>query len=476
MAISHVWSDGTGAGTWARGIVNECLYQNFVNIARNFDCEGIWWDAISLPADRKVHTHAMNRMHENYEHASITLVHNRYLSTMRWATPAAACFALVMSPRFTRGWTAMELAASRPGTVYVLFANHRLVELGEILRGVGEVTHGYHHIASGLIRHVDVISKVTTVNDLLTILGPRYTSWARDKAIIAGLLVRVPNVASMSQTDIYQAVLRKVKTVHVGNLFHGKTTMQAPGFQWCPSDLFQMPIAMASDAGSPLKINDEGELLGIMRVGCLTRYSKTMTVLAGDNHPLIRARTEYALENPGGYLFVGHPSDFARGLILRVALRRNDRLGRGRELGRVQAEISMNCQIVGTVVLGRPEWVTEAGQGDVQMRVRLTGDADQPAEKGVYACEIVREVHREAGWEMRRQEFQLQCACRPKPEHAIDLGHGITDQEIAMMYEKLERKRYPTPRQRAGPDTAMRRPRGSRDRGWVQRRRGALEE
>src|SRR5207253_2883514 len=33
MAISHVWSDGTGAGLWGDGYVNECLYKYFSNIA-----------------------------------------------------------------------------------------------------------------------------------------------------------------------------------------------------------------------------------------------------------------------------------------------------------------------------------------------------------------------------------------------------------------------------------------------------------
>lgn len=104
---------------------------------------------------------------------------------MPWITAAEASFALVMSPWFTRGWTALELAVSRLDAVYVLFAD-RLSKLDDILTTPGEVTHAYHHVASDLTRRV--MDKVKTVNDLLTALGPRYTSWARDKAIIAGLL------------------------------------------------------------------------------------------------------------------------------------------------------------------------------------------------------------------------------------------------------------------------------------------------
>lgn len=37
MAISHVWSDGTGAGAnWSRGEVNRCLYDYFKGIALQF--------------------------------------------------------------------------------------------------------------------------------------------------------------------------------------------------------------------------------------------------------------------------------------------------------------------------------------------------------------------------------------------------------------------------------------------------------
>lgn len=52
MAISHVWSDGTGTGAWKQGEVNECLYNYFRGIAKRFQCEGIWWDTICIPKDK----------------------------------------------------------------------------------------------------------------------------------------------------------------------------------------------------------------------------------------------------------------------------------------------------------------------------------------------------------------------------------------------------------------------------------------
>jgi hypothetical protein len=100
----------------------------------------------------------------------------------------------------------------------------------------GEVTHAYYLIHR-------VMHKANTLNDLLTALGPRYTSCARDKVIIAGLPIGVRNLASLSQLEVYQAVLKYLSKVEVGNLFHGMTTIQTSGFRWCPSDLFRMPPA-----------------------------------------------------------------------------------------------------------------------------------------------------------------------------------------------------------------------------------------
>jgi hypothetical protein len=69
MAISHVWSDGTGTGTWPSKQVNECLYGYFKGTAERFQCEGIWWDTLCVPQDRNVRSEALNIMHHNYEYA-----------------------------------------------------------------------------------------------------------------------------------------------------------------------------------------------------------------------------------------------------------------------------------------------------------------------------------------------------------------------------------------------------------------------
>lgn len=79
MAISHVWSDGTGNGLSANGEVNECLYRFFERIARRWDCTGIWWDAICIPKDKAAKDKAIKRMENNYEAARFTLVHDCYI-------------------------------------------------------------------------------------------------------------------------------------------------------------------------------------------------------------------------------------------------------------------------------------------------------------------------------------------------------------------------------------------------------------
>jgi hypothetical protein len=79
MAISHVWSDGTGAGAWPPGLVNECLYDFFMRIAEQFQCEGIWRDTICIPIGKAARSKAIINIHRNYEDVRITLVHDCFL-------------------------------------------------------------------------------------------------------------------------------------------------------------------------------------------------------------------------------------------------------------------------------------------------------------------------------------------------------------------------------------------------------------
>ncbi|KEY71550.1 hypothetical protein S7711_09972 [Stachybotrys chartarum IBT 7711] len=168
MAISHVWSDGTGNGAWTSGKVNECLYSYFRKIAEQFQCEGIWWDTVCIPQqDRILRSKALNVMQANYEYARITLVHDCFLRKLSWADPGTACFAIIMSPWFSRGWTALELAKSRK--VKIIFKDS-IKDLDEVI--LKKVEDG--NIAAKAINNLRKL--ITGIEELLATLGPRHTS------------------------------------------------------------------------------------------------------------------------------------------------------------------------------------------------------------------------------------------------------------------------------------------------------------
>ncbi|KAF3767954.1 hypothetical protein M406DRAFT_232427, partial [Cryphonectria parasitica EP155] len=166
MAISHVWSDGTGAGAWSSRQVNFCLYKYFRDIAERFSCWGIWWDTLCIPQDRVARAKSLSFMDLNYAYARITLVHDRFLRNLIFEGPDAACFAIVMSAWFTRGWTALELARSRK--VKVVFKDSIKDLDYDILDRVEK-----HNIAAGTLRNLRN-AHVSGVDDLLNTLGSRY--------------------------------------------------------------------------------------------------------------------------------------------------------------------------------------------------------------------------------------------------------------------------------------------------------------
>jgi hypothetical protein len=79
MAISHVWSDGTGNGAWQDGEVNKCLYRFFGEIADQFHCDGIWWDTLCIPRAKAARTQAIRKIQSKYQDARMTLVHDCFL-------------------------------------------------------------------------------------------------------------------------------------------------------------------------------------------------------------------------------------------------------------------------------------------------------------------------------------------------------------------------------------------------------------
>lgn len=290
MAISHVWSDGTGTGAWGDGEVNECLYGFFRDIAQQFQCEGIWWDTLCIPREKATRNKAIKRIQNNYQDARITLVHDCFLRNWVWH-PDTACFAILMSPWFSRGWTALELANSH--RVKVIFKGRRgpvIKDLDEEILAKDDEPDGPRKEASRIIQSLR--NGVTSLNDLLRVLGPRYTSWPKDMSIISALLVGVAPEEQQQKT--YVRILKKLGRISPGNFFHNSATMSSD-FGWCPTSLFNMPLDRSHSDGS-LLISGNG-VQGRWRVIPMSATLEEL-FLWSHSHPLIRRQLQNALQHP----------------------------------------------------------------------------------------------------------------------------------------------------------------------------------
>lgn len=264
MAISHVWSDGTGVGLKEPGTVNSCLFNFFATIASRLDCKAIWWDALSIPSEPKARSRALNVMHSNYANAKYTLVHDNYLLNFPWKDDGSPCLALVLSTWFTRGWTALELSMSK--RVKVLFKDPEtsqpvIKDLDQdILAHSPATTSRAHWLATTLIHRLR--KPIGNIGDLLAILSPRSTSWARDRAIIAALLAGVPDCDfTVGESLITAQVLKYVGRIPYACLFHGKPTMRNRGkYSWCAATLDDMPVDNSSDMDGALTAKSYGML------------------------------------------------------------------------------------------------------------------------------------------------------------------------------------------------------------------------
>jgi hypothetical protein len=340
MAISHVWADGTGTGAWRGGEVNECLYSFFRGIAEQYQCEGIWWDTICIPQEKGARSKAINKIQSNYEDARVTLVHDCFLRNLKWTDADKACFAIVMSPWFSRGWTSLELAKSRK--VKVIFKGPYgplIKDLDEdILANASEPLTG-GGLAAKAIRDLRS-SRIKCVDEILTVLSPGHTSWPRDVAIISGLLVGVEILCGASQQAIYQRILKKLARVSHKHLFHNSATM-SEGFSWCSTSLLDMPIASSE---ADLHIEDNGNIVGTWKV--LHHNSiPEKNYIWKDIHPLTRVAIRLAQMDKDKHVLLVEPKEesIARALLVKVM---------GAE-ERTSAKV--HCRLVGSVYFHPPQ-------------------------------------------------------------------------------------------------------------------------
>ncbi|KAI9667812.1 MAG: hypothetical protein M1821_000631 [Bathelium mastoideum] len=251
LAISHVWSDGTGAGKAGPGKVNACLFKYFTDIATQLGCNAIWWDVLSVPLEPTARSKALSRMHLNYADAKYTVVHDKHLLEVPWKKDGSPCLALVLSNWFTRGWTALELAKSKkvkivfqdPGNGEPLIKDLDQDVLAKSPDGASRAWW----LATTLIKQLR--KPVTDVSDLISTLSTRSTSWVRDRTIIAALLAGVPDCDFKAEESIIVTkILQYLDKIPYACLFHGKATMHKLGrFSWCPTILDDMPVEAAKD-------------------------------------------------------------------------------------------------------------------------------------------------------------------------------------------------------------------------------------
>ena len=246
LAISHVWSDGTGVGVQRPGMVNKCLAEFFFAVATDLGCSGLWWDTICVPTakndkEKKARSVAISKMHQNYANAKHTLIHDEYLLKINWAEDGSPAIALVLSPWFSRGWTALELSVSR--SVKVLYrdpehpSSHVLKDLDNDILAKPPFGRLGHVVASALIRKLR--GRPSTLMDLLTILSTRSTSWNRDRMAIAALFARIKDFNyNSSRGKATRQILEEYQIFDRSLLHHGQATIVDEGpFSWCPSNL-----------------------------------------------------------------------------------------------------------------------------------------------------------------------------------------------------------------------------------------------
>ncbi|KAF7931787.1 uncharacterized protein EAE98_004523 [Botrytis deweyae] len=372
IALSHVWSDGTGVGVKDAGSVNSCLFKYFASIATDLKCKGIWWDALSIPYDPKARSKALSVMHSNYANASYTVVHDQFLLNFPWSDDGGPCLALVLSTWFTRGWTALELAMSK--SVKVLFKDaktgkHIVKDLDQdILAHSPRASSRAHWLATSLIQRLR--RPIDNVGDLVTILSPRSTSWVRDRTIIASLLAGVPDPdLSKGESEITRDILRYLGKIPSASLLHGKPTMNdSGGYSWSPATLDDLPVEFYRGSrstddtlGSMLEIDDSGAVWGLWDFREVVE-SDIMEPYGNDLAATLRV--QLALEEWDKHILLMPPGSFTGTKALLVV-----------PLAILKDGPTIKCRYVGTVIVRHDEktkwlWTTQ----NIQLGGQEKGD------------------------------------------------------------------------------------------------------
>ncbi|KUL86433.1 hypothetical protein ZTR_08106 [Talaromyces verruculosus] len=315
LAISHVWSDGTGVGLQSPGMVNKCLFKRFADIATSLGCNGIWWDSISVPTKKDKRRLALNKMNENYSRAEHTLVHDLELVNFTWKDDGSPCLALALSTWFSRGWTALELMASKSVKVLFRDSDGQLV-LKDLDKDIlaspwDPFAHPAHRAVSRVIQRLRatrldllMILHDSATQDILDIMRPRHTCWGRDRMIITALALTYKGHSihgfdsSLPQVQITQAILKSLRQVDAWHLFHGQVTISDSGpWSWCPPSFFDLKDTKSSSSiRSELTVMENGGLSGTMQLRELDENDKDLLMPYG-SHPSLILRINAAFQD-----------------------------------------------------------------------------------------------------------------------------------------------------------------------------------
>ena len=323
VSVLHVWSDGTGVGACKAGQVNRCLWYFFVEIAEHLGCDGIWWDTVCIPQDKAAKSTALNNMHHNYSGAKYTIVHDLYLAGIEWERDGCPCIALVLSPWFTRGWTALELLLSNRVSVLFRQGNtYTLKDLDEEILAQHRFLHSHAHwIATDAVKNLRHYSH--TLNDghnLLSVLRARYTSWSRDQSIIAGLMCGLTNHVTLSEKDITKQILVKIKNIRYNSLLHNFQTMSEPQFSWCPPRFVDIPSGTSSGGRSAhLSIQRNGTLFGRWKTWYIPSksYFDGRRIWPSSTDMYVQTQVQTALQEPEKCLILTWATYDSQGLLVR---------------------------------------------------------------------------------------------------------------------------------------------------------------
>ena len=343
LAVSHVWSDGTGNGSWEPGKVNKCLWDFWVKIARDLRCNGVWWDTICIPRNDTTRAQALNKMHRNYAHAKCTVVHDLYLAGIEWRDDGSPCIALVLSPWFSRAWTALELLLSK--RVFILFRKgdgYTLKDLDkEVLAQHQFLDSHAHWIATHAVERLRDPDKTLTHNkEILSVLHARQTSRDTDRSIIAGLMCGLTEHAALSEEDITKQILLELGNIDQRCLFHGQPTMSEPQFSWCPPRFLDLP---AGGNSNQMQVRPNGTVYGLWEIWYIpSKLNVDKSVVQPSKVEAGMYKVRQALQHPEHCVILKSVQFDFKGLLVRLKdYKEADKVSRKKHY--------MHCEYIGLV-------------------------------------------------------------------------------------------------------------------------------